>query len=323
MAKKKRSEVSQKNIILRDYRSGDIKDLTAAGFRTNSTKFRFMFNFRYKVLDGIDKLESRFFTAYDTSEQKAVGIIILREITDELWGLWDIFVSPSHRGRRIATMLYDVSYDFVRKNNIKKAVGSVEEKNAVSIKSIDRSSWDGYISQKFYEFTGRISSIEKPKSDQYSVRLYNENDNSTLYKLYKSIAEKDWYTFLDIDQNSFLERFVEYPYYKGSLRRLFKKQILVIEKSNKIRGYALVFTHRVPFVSYKERIYLFISPKFTGDSACNLTRDFLNYLKMHGIQYLTIRSINTNAELLDSISKMMEKDYQFYCTTKLIPKKTF
>ena len=180
--------------------------------------------------------------AYSSKEDKTVGVITLRKITDNLWGVWDIFVSPKYRGRRIASSLYQASFEFLKRKKVKKATGAVSVNNIASVKSIDRN-WQGSFSTRIFKCSGKLP-INESHHAKTEVRKLRHGDEKNLFDIFERCVGKKWCEFFEITKENYLDRifgsaYIE-PVGRNALARLTtKKDVFVAEHESEFCGYAI------------------------------------------------------------------------------------
>lgn len=293
-------------IFVRDFKAKDYDDIADAGYPFDisglikKTKYRGLI---WKAIHTLGRKEEKFFVAYSIDDRKAVGIMTLRKITDTLWGLWNIFVSSSHRRRGIGSMIYQTSFDYLRRKGVEKLVGSVSVNNVPSIKGLHKT-WDEFLSQKYHFSRGTVPHIHWRRAHEAVIREYKSDDRMSLFRIYKETTNKDWYTFLEIDKDNFLERFIEDIQMKGLMRLLFNRQILIGEEDGNAKAYIIIITNHLPkrFSDFSI-MFLFISPKASSETGKSLVREAFLKLSSKGIKRVSIYSLAKNENLLDDIIK--------------------
>ncbi|MHA1705193.1 MAG: GNAT family N-acetyltransferase [Promethearchaeota archaeon] len=271
---------ARSEIIVRPYTSNDFNDLISSGYVFDLSAFcsgHLFRDFKMKMLNMLGRVKEEHLVAFHTVQSKAVGFVTLRKITDTLYGIWNTFVHPNFRGRGIAKLLYDSSFEYLSDKGVKKAIGTVAITNIPSIKSI-RKVWDGFLSQKFYYIPYENVKLSFLHShNECKLRTipfsYARRIISTLFKIYKECVNEDWISFLEIDESNFLERFIDYPKFsKGMLSILFSKCLLYGES----KGYAVLI---YPKTRGSAIVHLFIPRNLTDDDAMLLLRGVIRELK--------------------------------------------
>lgn len=87
--------------------------------------------------------------AYSKKDRKAVGVITLRKITDNLWGIWSVFVSPLYRGKKITSLLYQESFKLLKERKIKKVAVFLFLDDVASVKGVRRN-WQGLLFTRIF-----------------------------------------------------------------------------------------------------------------------------------------------------------------------------
>lgn len=308
---------AKSGIIVKDYRTKDYRDIIRAGYPFSTTRWGRLFDIKLKILDAMQQMKRKFFVAYIPQSKKSVGIVTLTEINSDLWGIWDIFVSPAYRRRGISSLLYQSSFDYLRKKCIRKAVGSVETTNIASIRGIEKM-WDGFLPQKFYEYHGNIPRIQREKQNGTIIRCFHSSDRDSLFDIYKQCACEDWISFLEIDKQNFLDRFIQYPFYRGLLKVLFKKQVLVAEENGSIRGYAIIPIGRLRLWRNTAKLYFFLSPQLPPKEGVLIINKILNLVRSMKFKNIYMFSINKNEKLLSKISSALRTKFDLKTTQNLV-----
>jgi hypothetical protein len=265
---------SKNDIMIREYQEKDYTCLVSSGYPFSSYLKPDFYN-RLKNLFKVKEIgkfvlktfflnqEELLLVAYSTEARKAVGVVTLRKITENLWGMWDIFVSPEFRGRRIASLLYEQAFEFLRKRKVPKAVGSITlvPDRLASLKSVKRN-WPGYLSTRVFECRTN-EEPEKYESDQITVRKFRRGEEKTLFEIFEHCTGEEWCSRLEIDQNNFLDRIFGYVYFeafsKNLLKRIaIKRNILVAEYNGETQGYAI--SRMVRLIISEYNLHLFVPP---------------------------------------------------------------
>lgn len=274
-------------ITIRKYAEKDYVDLIASGYPHNSYLKPDFFN-RLKNLFKAKEIgkfilktfflnqEEVLLVAYSTEARKAVGVITLRKINDSLWGMWDIFVSPSFRGKRIASLLYQEAFEFLRNRNVRKVVGSITlvPDRLASLKSVERN-WPGYLSTRVFE-CARSEGPDEYDFDQITVRKIRSGEEKTLFQVFRRCVEEEWCNCLEIDRDDFLDRIFGYVYFEAFSKNLLtkiamKRNIFVAEYKGEVRGYAISRMVRLVLAEYN--LHLFVPPSKNFDE---LSKALLN-----------------------------------------------
>ena len=255
--------------------------------------------------------------AYSTEEKKAIGVVVLRKISEQLWGIWDIFVSPGYRGKRIASLLYQECFRFLKRKKVSKATGIVEVNNVPSVVSIERN-WQGFLSKRIFKCVGKLP-MKELRYVPIIVRKPRRGEKRNLYKIFKSCVGAQWFHFFEIKQDNFLDRvfgsaYVE-PASKNILAKLTtKKAVLVAEYQNKLCGYAISRMIQPLRVHYAMLLFVPMSKNFEcvsralllkalDQSFCRINDRFtFVYIGNEGVQeYLTRIGFEVNVNLVPYI----------------------
>ena len=291
------------DVIVREFKAQDYRDIVDGGYIFDLTELRLRRMCKgliLKVIHALGQEEKNVFVACSPDEEKIFGIVTLRKINDSLWGVWNIFVSPTYRGRGISSVLYEESFKYLRRKGVKKLVGSVGHDNIASIRSIQKT-WDGYLSQKYCYSSGVVPCLRKEKQGRIRIRNFRSNDREMLFEAYKESTTEDWYTFLDISEGNVLERFIDHIYSKGLWRLLFTTRILVAEESGVIKGYVIIRRGRFLRFARTATAFLFLSQRVSYDLEESLIREALYDLFIRGVKEVSMYCLTRSVDILDEI----------------------
>lgn len=267
-------------IIVRRYVGKDYTDIIEGGYPFYSYLRPNLYN-RIKTLVDIKEIEKivlkTFFlnqeeiilVACSKKDRNAVGVITLRKITDSLWGIWDIFVSPISRGKRIASLVYEASFKLLKKRGVKKVVGMVFTDNVASVKSIKRN-WQGFLSTKILACEKKSQKDEDKLPNKIRIRKLH-GEKRKVFETFRNCVGEQWCRFLEIDENNFLDRVFGQacfePISKNLLTRsMMKNDILIAEYKGKIEGYAV--SRMVRFFHIYDHLHLFAPVSDNFDDVC-------------------------------------------------------
>jgi L-amino acid N-acyltransferase YncA len=184
--------------------------------------------------------ERRTLIAYSGNEKQTIGLIRARRITEHLWGVWNIYVLPAYRGKRVGSLLLTKMAHYLKRRGVQKLVSIVSVDNIPSMKHSRRSGWKPL--QKGIFECERIGPLPHTNSNNIMLRKSCKAEKDRLFTIYKQCVGEEWQAYLEMKPNSFLDRvwgpafFEEYsPFSKIAM----KKNILVAEIDGKIAGYAL------------------------------------------------------------------------------------
>jgi len=280
-------------IIIREYSPGDYQDILNAGYPFNLTDLKSWHGWRgwiLRIIYFLARLDRKVFVAYSTEEQRAIGIITLTKISNRIWGVWNIFVSPSHRRRGISTQLYQKSFEYLRDSDVKKALGSVTIDNIASIRGLEKT-WDRFISQKFYHYTGTVPPTLSTKTSGIIIRGFHPRDRETLFQIYNRGTCKDWKTSLEITKKNFLDRFIGNIYGNGFSKLLVAKRILIAEHNGRIAGYAIVARKRLlQKKTDSATLFLFLPPHVPYEVGAIFLRETIHDLAQKGVKTISLYS---------------------------------
>ena len=199
--------------------------------------------------------------AFSRIEKKAIGIITLRKITEDLWGIWDVFVLPQYRGMGVASLLYQASFRLLRENGIGKAVGVVSLNNIASIKSIKKN-WQGFFSRRIFLCRNKFDiQVRQYDFAGLATRKFCTNDRRSLFEIYRRCVGEEWCSFFEIDQDNYLHRIFGSAYIEALSENLFTRlamenKIFVAEYKEEVRGYAIF--RRIRLFHTFEVLHLFV-----------------------------------------------------------------
>ena len=266
-----------KVIIIREYEREDYSDLIRSGYPFGSYLKPDARNWVKNLL--LSRKETKKFiwkilfpgqeeitlVAFCEEEKEAVGVVKLRKITDKLWGVWDIFVSPAYRGRRIASSLYQESLRVLKRRKAKKAVGTVVSDNIASIKSIKRN-WQGFLSKRVFNCF-RKRPLNKPSSTEIIVRRLRNSKEKNLFQIYRRCVGKPWCDFLEITQDNYLDRIFGMagmePISKSIIAKMaLRKEVFIAEYEKELCGYAVSCMMQPFYAGYALHLFVPISENF-------------------------------------------------------------
>lgn len=299
--------------VVREYHASDFKDIMSAKYPFDITEFGSTYkDLKSKLFDALERSETRRLVLYRLKEKKAVGIVTLKKINTNLWGIGDIFVSPPYRRRGLSVRLYRASFSYLRQRGVKKAFVSVNVNNIPSRKSIKKI-WDDFLPQKYYQCHGVISGSLKENRSEILIRHYRPIDKEALYQIYVQCVCENWRTFLEIDRSNFLgsQRIIPgVSFWSGLLKFLSGKQILIAERRNgNIEGYAVTRRYILPIAGIPARLYLFLSPKLSQEEAMVLFKKFANFFLLKGFREFYLFSINRNEKVLSDFSCALSENF--------------
>jgi len=271
--------MKEDHIIVRRYIDKDYTDIIEAGYPFDSYLRPNLYN-RVKNLSNwkeIKKIVLKTFllnqeeiilVAYSKKDRKAIGVITLRKITDNLWGIWDIFVSPLSRGKRIASLLYQESFKLLKERKIKKVVGMVFSDNVASIKSIQRN-WQGFLSTRIFVCEKKSQMNEDKLPNKIGIKK-PPDEKKNLFETFRNCVGEQWRRVLEIDKNNFLYNLLGPAYFEPIsenflTRSMMKNDIFIAEYKGKI-GYAI--SRMVRFFPAYHHLHLFVPVSDNFDDVC-------------------------------------------------------
>ena len=272
--------MAEGNIIVRRYVDKDYTDLIEARYPFDSYLSPKLYNrlknfanrkeiVKWTIKNFLLNQEEIVLVAYSKKGRKAVGVITLRKITDSLWGIWHVFVSPLSRGKRIASLLYKESFKLLRERAVKKVVAMVFLDNVASMKSIQRN-WQGFLSTRIFACEKKSQMNENKFPNKIRIRKPHD-ERRNLFKTFRNCVGEQWCKVLEIGKNNFLDRIFGPAYIEPISKNFFtrsvmKKNVLIAEYKGKIEGYAISRARRL-FPTYPV-LHLFVPVSDNFDDVC-------------------------------------------------------
>jgi GNAT superfamily N-acetyltransferase len=222
----------------------------------------------------LNKEEIRF-DAYSEKHQETVGLVKARKITNCLWGLWDIFVLPKYRGRRIASVLLTATARYLEGKGVKKLISTVSIDNIASIRHSIRSGWTLLQNRIFRCW--KDDSMRRHNVGRIIVRKLCKCDRRELYNFFQFCVGKEWCEYLEIDQDSFLNRIFGPAYFEeyGPLSKVVvKKDVHIAQSNGELRGYAISRAPRVFNIGCTIHLFVPISEHFGQVCSALLSETF-------------------------------------------------
>lgn len=306
------------DIIIREYSPSDYQDIVNAEYPFNLGDLKSWHEWKgliLRIIYFLARLDRKVFVAYSTEDQKTVGIVTLIKISDRIWGIWNIFVSPSHRRRGISTQLYQKCFEYLRNKGVKKAVGSVTIGNIASMRGLEKT-WDRFVPQRFYHYSGTVPPARSVKTDGIIIRNFHPRDRETLFQTYNRCTNENWNTSLEITKKNFLDRFIGNIYGKGFSKLLFAKRILIAEDNERIIGYAVVTRKRfLQKISDTATLLFFLAPQISYEVGLSFVNEILSDLAKKGVKTISVYS---HAHDKDAMKQILT-DLNMTPTTLMIP----
>jgi len=222
----------------------------------------------------LNKEEIRFI-AYSEKQQEPVGLVKARRITNRLWGLWDLFVLPRYRGRRIASVLLAATARYLEGKGVKKLISTVSVDNIACITHSRRSGWT-LLQNRIFRCEND-GSMRRHNVGRIIVRKLCECDRSELYNFFQFCVGKEWCEYLEIDQGSFLNRIFGPAYFEeyGSLYKVVvKKDVHIAQSNGELRGYVISRAPRVFNIGCTIHLFVPISEHFGQVCSALLSETF-------------------------------------------------
>jgi GNAT superfamily N-acetyltransferase len=257
----------EEDIIIRKYVKSDYDDIAEAGYFNYFYDSYLPQSLDIRLKHAIDRKEIEkmvlkqvilnreeiILVAHSRKDRKIVGTIKLRKITDSLWGLWHIFVSPSYRGRRIAELLYQDAFKLLKEKKVEKVVGAVSTENVASVKSARFGrTWDDFLPTRIFNIGFNIGKNVKtlkymPKEDIKLREFHGEKEE--LFQIFMNCVGKRFCSVLEIDRSNFLDRIFGSGYIESMesnflTKLIMRKNIIVAECEGKITGYGISIARR-------------------------------------------------------------------------------
>ena len=208
--------------------------------------------------------------ACSKKDEKPVGVATLRKITDNLWGIWSVFVLPSSRGKRIVSLLYQESFKLLRERKIKKVVVQTYLDNLASIKSIQRN-WQGFLSTRIFVCLKKNQMSKDRLPNKIRIRKPHEGKRN-FFETFKNCVGEQWCSILEIDENNFLDHIFGPAFFEPVsenflTRSLIIKDICIAEQKAKTVGYAI--SRMIRFFRPYHNLHLFVPISNDFVNICN------------------------------------------------------
>jgi ribosomal protein S18 acetylase RimI-like enzyme len=217
-------------IIVRQGNNADYKYLAKYGLRflIRFQNFKFLFNQKNYSL-----------VAFSTLKKKAIGIVYLQKINDDVWGIWSTFIAPDFRGKGIASNLYNKSFEFLRRKDVKKVIGSVSAWNTPSVGNITKI-WDGFLDKVNYKLNVPLGSERVPSIE---IKKLANNNIQECWDIFSKNMRKEWIGYLEINKENFIDRVYgsagcEAYSQKMSRKLLVQSELLKVKQNERILGYS-------------------------------------------------------------------------------------
>jgi len=239
-----------RDIIITKYKKEYYSDFVEAGHYLHLHDF-----FKPDVRGRIKQFANRTFflnqeeitlAAYSEKDKKAVGSIKARKITDSLWGVWNIFVLPAYRGRRIGSLLLKETVHYLRGKKVDKLISHVAKTNISSIRHSRRSGWRS-LSNRIFKCE-RIGPIIEHETGKTTVRKLRRAEKRQLFDVFELCVGRQWCSYLEIDWENYLDRICGPALWEeyGLLSKVaMKKDVMVAERGGESQGYAISRTLRL------------------------------------------------------------------------------
>lgn len=290
-------------IIIKKWSITDYKDMARYGLRffTGFQHLKFLFN-----------QENYSLVAYSLSEKRAVGIVYLQRINDNIWGIWSTFVVPDFRGRGIASDLYKKSFELLREQGVKKVIGSASAGNIPSVGNIKKI-WDGFLDKAIFKL--RVPRSLDAFKNILVERLDSENINDC-YDIFLKHVGTEWIEYLEINKGNFMERVFGSAgceaYSRSISRRLFfQSEVLTAKQDNRLLGYC-VFA-RSPIFNKVTRTDVLGLPHFFSRDINELRICSSPLLRQTGFNaYYWIGDVSEEKETVKTGFEMIDKELVCY-----------
>jgi predicted acetyltransferase len=275
------------DIIIRKYKSSDYRDIVNSGYPFDAKSLGTIGHLKTKLQNILGLIKEDNLVAFDRNKEMVVGIVTLRRITNTLWHMWDIFVHPDLRGRGIASLIYRSSFQYCAERGGRKAVESVAVDNVASIKSITKT-WDDFLSQRFYKVPNvdtKLTNLPyQLKISRVSISHLRKDERDALFATYKNCVNEDLLSFLEINRDNFLERFIDFHPYSGPRARLLSiisNKYILFDKDKCAEGYAVTIGSKMRRSAI---LYLYISKGSSDKTVILLLLKAIQELRLKGIK---------------------------------------
>jgi GNAT superfamily N-acetyltransferase len=222
-------------------RKGNIIDYRSiAGYKYSGYLIADIRTFGFRLRNYLCGQENCSLVAYSLSKKRAIGIVHLRRINDNIWGIWGTFVAPDFRRRGIASNLYKESFEFLRDQGLRKAICTVSDRNIPSLKGIEKI-WEDSLDKAIYTLHVSRSSNT---SENISVERFDSEYQKDCYDIFSKHVGKEWVEYLEINEGNFMERVFGFAgceaYGRNMLSRSFlQNRVLTARQDNKLLGYCV------------------------------------------------------------------------------------
>lgn len=314
----------ESEIVIREYRTSDAKDLFENEYPFIDiyewgTWFK---DLKKKIISFFGRRQRKRFVAYSLKEKKAVGMYYLENTTKNLWYNTGLFVIPSYRRRGIAKLLDAHALNYMKGMGGKKIVGFIEVTNFPSITFAAKKIGRRFLPQSYYECGGDIQEYlginEIEGDDKIALENFSRLDLEILYRIYQECVSEEWRTFLEIDKDNFLERFIRYIYRGGIFKPWFRKRVVIVRTSNgEIIGYFYYKERLLPINKLtRVTVYLFLLPH--AHTAINFIGKLFNRLRSEGYEQASLIFTNKNRIFMEEIADTLQNNFKFKTTKYLL-----
>ena len=252
--------------------------------------------------------------ACHNANKTAIGFLRLKENTDKLYLIEDVFVDPNYRNKGIATRLLNYAIALAKEKKRKKVSLNVNitNTNAINLykncgfKEIGRTIMgQGYASgsNRFRVIKralighGFLAKLTLGKDSRLVELKTNVKKNrETLFRIYQRCVDQGWIDFFEVDADSLVN---------GSRRiwqPLFFRNVLINAKFN---SFTLIFNY--PF-SHKATVELYSTSNTLIPSMLN---DLLKTLGNRGIPFTQITVFNPNNTVSNWFKDKRMMTFQF------------
>lgn len=306
--------MESEQLVVRDYRAGDAKDLLENGYPFDDVN-EFGSWYKDTKLSIVSFLEGRRrkrFVVYSLKEKKVVGTNKIDSITKNLWHGGAIFVIPSHRRLGLTELLVNNLDNYQRSIGATKRVGNIELTNFPSISMAAKRGFK-FLPQSYYQCDGtfleNIGVDEQERNEKITLADSHRSDKDTLYGIYQRCTCDEWRDFLEIDESSFLERFFGYTRALGLLKLWVRNRVMTIREDGEVIGYFHHTSRLLPIRKRKHiRTHLYLLPtKWTR----GILKKVLDLLRKEGYEEVSFVFTNTNRVFMEETASILQKDFQF------------
>ena len=252
--------------------------------------------------------------AYHNNDKIAIGFLALKETTDHLYFIEDIFVDPNYRNKGVASRLLNYAITLAKEKGAKKVSLNVftTNTNAIQIykkygfKEISHTILGQGDTSGFNPFRvikrvlighGFLTKLTLDKDSRLvELQTNSKKNRETLFRIYQRCMDQGWIDFFEINEDNLINgsrRVWQPPFYRN---------VLINHLSN---SFALIFNY--PF-SYKATVELYSTSNTVIPSMLD---DLLKNLSNRGISFTQITVFSPNNTASNWFEEKSMMTFQF------------